>query len=273
MAKRAERRRAPAPPDEERLYGLHACRAVFARRRDDIRRVYVDEARIDDVRDLLKWCASAGVAYKVVGPADLEKVTKSTHHEGIALLARRPRPATLEDLVSALERDVAPARVLLLENVRDPHNVGAIVRTAAHFGARAVLLAGDTARRSPALLRTAEGGAESVALVEVARPLPALRRLKKAGLEAAATSSHVERSLFQGALPERLVLLLGAEREGLSRPLLDEADLQIAIPGTGAVESLNVASACAVVLAEHWRQSSVRERPLKPRPARARRRP
>lgn len=242
-------------PEEERVYGMHAGLGLFQHRREDIRRVYVDEARLPDVKTLLRWCAKSGIAYHVVGPSDLEKVTRSTHHEGLCLLARKPAEPSLTDVVNELSTTPGAVRVLLLENVRDPHNVGAIVRTAAHFGVRAVVLVGESARRSSALLRTAEGGAEVVALVSAPSALDAAAAFAAAGFSLLATSSHGERSVYAEPLPQKVVVLLGAEREGLSKPLLARADRLVVIEGTGAVESLNVASATAVVLAELWRQT------------------
>jgi TrmH RNA methyltransferase len=109
---------------------------------------------------------------------------------------------------------------------------------------------------SPAAYRTAEGGLETVPAVPLPEPLRALRALHAAGFTLVATSSHAA-APFQataGGLPPRCVLLLGAEGEGLSPALAAAADRNVAIPGTGAVESINVACAAAVLLAEFWRR-------------------
>lgn len=239
--------------DEERIYGLHAALAVFRHRRQDIRRVYVDESRVKEVGTLLRWCAKHRVAYHVVGPDNLERVTRSTHHEGICLLARITAAPSLDELLVQLA-PTGPQRLLLLEDVRDPHNVGAILRTAAHFGVSAALLVGQTAQRSAAMLRTAEGGAEGVRLIPVGAIGSALNKLVHAGYTLLATTSHTERSLYGTPLPDRVCVMLGSERDGVSKPLMARAEAVVAIPGTGAVESLNVATAAAVVLAELWRQ-------------------
>lgn len=261
----ARMKKPPRPPraenpqerssDEERVYGLHACLALFRARREDIRRVYVTEQRLPDVKTLLRWCAKNSIAYHVVADENLEKVTRSTHHEGISLLAKKPAAPSLPELLEAFFSEEGPVRLLLLENVRDPHNVGAIVRTAAHFGVRAVLLAKETARRSSALLRTAEGGAEVVALVPVEEPLSAAAALKDAGFTLVATSSHAEHTLERARLPAKVCVMLGAEREGMSKALLSRADHLVRVDGTGAVESLNVAAATAVILADLWRRA------------------
>lgn len=239
---------------EERIYGLQACLAVFRHRPQDVRKVYVDRDRIPDVKALLRHCAEAGLAYKIVGSDDLERLTRSLHHEGIALQARAPRQKPLEAWLARLAPDAAPLALVWLEHVRDPHNVGAILRSAAHFGASAVLLAGESAPRSASWLRTAEGGAEAVEVLGIEDEPRALAALQAAGFTLLATSSHAPAGLYDTPLPARVVWLLGAEREGLSPALQRAADRVLGIPGTGAVESLNVATAAALVLAEHWRQ-------------------
>lgn len=239
---------------EERIYGLQACLAVFRHRPQDVRKVYIDRERIPDVKELLRHCAKAGLAYKIVGAEDLERLTRSLHHEGIALQARPPRVRAVGEWLAGLEPQSGPVALLWLEHVRDPHNVGAILRSAAHFGARAVLLAGESAPRSAAWLRTAEGGAEVVEIVRVEDEPEALAALRAAGFAVLATSSHTRDDLYDSPLPARVVWLLGAEREGLSSGLQRAADQVLCISGTGAVESLNVATAAALLLAEHRRQ-------------------
>jgi TrmH RNA methyltransferase len=144
---------------------------------------------------------------------------------------------------------------VLLEDVKNPHNIGAIIRIAAHFGVRALLLPDEAQAKRPssALLRTAEGGAESVELVAVGDLQSTLEDLAQLGFRALATSSHARDSIYSWKPPERTVVLLGSEGEGLSKAALSVSDSVVAIPGTGAVESLNVASAAAIVLGEIYR--------------------
>jgi RNA methyltransferase, TrmH family len=116
------------------------------------------------------------------------------------------------------------------------------------------LLGGPGKRLSAAAYRTAEGAAEFVDVYFSAELQELLAPCKQAGFAICATSSHKGRSLYQGDLPERAVLLLGAERDGLHESLMRSADHLLCIPGSSKVESLNVASSAAVLMAEHWRQ-------------------
>lgn len=236
---------------EVKLHGRHACRAAFARRPGEVRRAYVASDAVRAFGDLLHAFAERRLPYKVVPTEELEAITDSKHHEGICLVVRPRREAALDEVLRA----PGPARLLALSDVSNPHNVGAILRIAAHFGVRAALLGGRTgARLPPAAYRTAQGGAEWVELVGAPELPAALAACRAAGLAVCATTSHQGRQLFAERLPARAVVLLGSEGEGLPRALVGAADLVLRIPGTGHVESLNVAAAASVLLAELWRQ-------------------
>ncbi|MFC0677030.1 TrmH family RNA methyltransferase [Lysobacter korlensis] len=241
----------PGPREELRLYGLNAVRAVFARRPDAIRKLYLTEGRIPALQPLLKWCVAHRVGYRVVEEEDLHRLAASAHHEGVVADVLRVEPTPL----SAWLRDLpdGPQCAIWLDGVGNPHNFGAILRSAAHFGVAAVLLPKDsTLALSGAAARVAEGGAEAVPLVRLGRSDNALAQLRGAGFTLAATVVSGGRDLFATAPPARLVYVLGAEGEGMDRELASGCDLQLSIPGTGAVESLNVAAATAVMLAA-WR--------------------
>jgi TrmH RNA methyltransferase len=235
---------------EVKVHGQHACRALYARRAADILRVYVTREAATPFGDLLRACAEMRRPYRLVSAEELERITDSRHHEGICVVAR-PRPtATLQEILRA----PGAAWLLGLGGVSNPHNTGAIIRSAAHFGARAVLLGGGEPRLPPAAHRTAQGGAEWVDVLALPAPGPALDAVRAAGFTVCATSSHGGADLLRTALPARALVLLGAEAEGLPPALARAADLTLRIAGTGHVESLNVAAAAAVVLAELWRQ-------------------
>ncbi len=242
------------PRGELRLYGLNAVRAVFARRPEAIRKVYLAEARIPALQPLLRWCVAKRIGYRVVEEGDLHKLAASSHHEGVVADVLRAEPQGLSAWLRELP--AGPQCALWLDGVGNPHNFGAILRSAAHFGVAAVLLPKDsTLSLSGAAARVAEGGAEAVPLVRLGRADNSLAQLRGAGFTLAATVVEGGRDVFQGALPQRIVYVMGAEGEGMDRAFATMCDLQLSIAGTGAVESLNVASATAVLLAA-WRRSA-----------------
>lgn len=253
-----ERPRVVRPVGELRLYGLNACLAAFARRPDDLRKVYLLESRIDDLRDVLAWCARNRIGYRVVEGADLDKLTSSRHHEGLCFEMRRRAPLGLAELLAA--QAPAPARSLLiwLDGVGNPHNFGALLRSAAHFGAAGVIVpAASALDLSGAAARVAEGGAEVSALARIEHEAEAISELRSAGYTIAATVPRDGEDLYATRLPPRLVIVFGAEGEGMRADLIEAADQRLSIPGSGLVDSLNIAASAAVVLGEYWRQQAV----------------
>jgi len=244
----------PPPPgrgnDELRLYGWNAVQALFDKRPQALRKLYLVESLIPRMQPVLKWCVANRVGYRVVEEGDLNKLAATTHHEGLVADVLRAPVLALDAWLATLPAD-APALALWLDGVGNPHNFGAILRSAAHFGVKALLLpAGSTLALSGAAARVAEGGAESVPLVQLPDSAQAMAQLRAAGFGLAATLVEGGEDVFRASLPARLVYVMGAEGEGMDRTLAGECDQQVSIPGSGAVESLNVASATAVLLAQ-----------------------
>jgi TrmH RNA methyltransferase len=240
---------------EETYYGLRACEALFARRPDEIVRVYLTGSRKPRLASLLAWCAAHRRGFQIVEDENLRRISGSTHHEGVAILAKAIRRQGLEDLLREVESPRAVGPILYLDGVENPHNLGSILRTAAHFGAVAVAgRTGELPPMSPAAARVAEGAAEIVPVCDFADPPAALRRLAAAGFAIVAASSHRGEPPARTPLGGRSVIVLGSEGKGVSPAIERAATARVCIPGTGAVESLNVAVACGVLLAEAWRQ-------------------
>ena len=236
------------------FHGVRACEALFDRRPQDIVRVYVAEARRRKFARLTSWCAEHRKGFQIVPDENLQRLTGSLHHEGVAILAKQLQRWTLADLLQGIEAGTVTGPLVYLDGVQNPHNLGSILRTAAHFGAGAIVgKVGELPPLSPAAVRVAEGAAEFVPVCDLAEPAADLRRLKEVGYAVVVTSSHRGEPIFAAKLPGKVVLVLGSEGEGVSRGIDAAADLRVQIPGTGAVESLNVSVACAVALAETWR--------------------
>lgn len=237
------------PRGEMRLYGLNALRALFARRPQAIRKLYLAEARIPQLQPLLQWCVANRIGYRVVADADLHKLAASSHHEGVVADVLREEARSLTGWLQALPAGRHCA--LWLDGIGNPHNLGAILRSAAHFGVSALLLPKHSPLAlSGAAARVAEGGAEAVPWVRLGREDNAIAQLHGAGFALAATVVRGGADVFAAALPQRLVYVLGAEGAGMDAALAASCDLRLSIPGSGRVESLNVAAATAVLLAQ-----------------------
>lgn len=251
------------PSGEMRLYGRNACLAAFAARPDNLRKIYLTEARLGDLKPALAWCAKHRLGYRIVENADLDKLTGSRHHEGVCFEMLRPAALSLEELLAA--QPAAPKRSLLiwLDGVGNPHNLGALLRSAAHFAVAGVIVpASSSLDLSGAAARVAEGGAEAVSLARVADDAAAVAALRGAGYTISATVPRAGLDLYSTRLAARTVLVFGAEGEGMSAALIDAADQRLTIPGSGVVDSLNISASAAVVLGEYWRQQGLVQNPV-----------
>ncbi|MHB1897431.1 MAG: TrmH family RNA methyltransferase [Metallibacterium sp.] len=250
------RRSAPqaaARAAEQRMVGLNACRAAFARRPQDLRKLWLTVERQRELRPMLAWCVRQRIGYRVVAAEEIAKLSGSDHHEGVCCAFLRAPVLNLDALLRDLR--AGPALLLWLEGVGNPHNLGALLRSSAHFAVAGVLLApGSELTLSPAALRIAEGGAEAVPVLRLEHRESALAQLHGAGFALAATTPHRAQSVYAAKLPARMLLWLGAEGAGLPGALQEAADLRLHIPGSGAVESLNVSAAAAVLCSEWYRR-------------------
>lgn len=241
--------------NELKYYGFHACLNLWKSRPDDIIRVYVDEKKVREASPLLKWCAKQAKAYHIVSLEELAKVSDSVHHEGLCVLAKEPNATSFLDMLKALNTNKNPACLLYLDGVQNPHNIGSIMRVAAHFGVSYIL--GQRAllpKVSPSAYRVAQGGAEHVKLVALDDIKSSFEKLMLEGFKAVASSSHGGHSLYDYHFSPRTLIIMGSESEGVNQKILTSVKDTLLIPGSGLVESLNVSVATGLFLGEYYRQ-------------------
>ncbi|TDB59718.1 tRNA/rRNA methyltransferase [Photorhabdus khanii] len=239
--------------EETRIYGENACQAMFKNRSEAIVRAWFVESVTPRFRNALKWMAANRKAYHVVDEAELAKVSGTEHHGGVCFLIKKRSGLDAETyLKSAPVKDC----VLALEDVGNPHNLGAIMRSCAHFGVQGVILQDVALLESGAAIRTAEGGAEHIKGIDADGFTTTLNKFREAGYTIVTTSSHKgSTNLAKAKLPEKMVLVLGQEHDGLSDSAWEHGDMSLFVGGTGLIESLNVSVATGVMLAEWWRQN------------------
>lgn len=222
--------------------GQHAVAAFVAARPADVDRVLVTREADGAV------ARGAGVRVELVGREVLERAAQGIPHQGVVALGRPPRPWTFEDLAAA-----KPDLVLVLDEVTDPRNVGAILRSAEAAGVGAVVLSRDRAPQlTPALVKAAAGAVEWLPLVRVVNIARTLEGLQEHGYWTIGLAGEATAELYAPdavpGLPAALVL--GSEGEGM-RPLVRRhCHRLLRIPMQGRTASLNVSVAAAVALFE-----------------------
>ena len=230
------------------LHGRHAVAAALANRSRMVGRLLQTKAG-----ETAAAARRRGIPVETVERRLLDRrFGAASAHQGIALQCDPLPPPDLDAVAAA----PGPARLLLLDRVSDPRNVGAALRSAEAFGARAVILpAVGAPAETAALARAAAGALERVPLARVVNLARALERLKAAGYWFVALDGKADLPLGRLDLTGRVGLVLGAEGAGIRRLVRRACDFEAAIPMSGGADSLNVAVAAGVALYEAHRQT------------------
>ncbi len=238
------------------VFGLHAVRAVLARRPKDVLRLSIAAARDDArVRELRELAAAQGVVPAAASTEALDRETGGAAHQGVVAEVRPSAPLNENSLLDLLTASREPALVLVLDGVSDPHNLGACLRTADAAGATAVVAPRDRAAGlTPVVRKVAAGAAETVPFAQVTNLARSLRDMKDAGLWIAGTAEDGDKDLYEADLSGPLALVMGSEGRGLRRLTLECCDFSLRLPMRGTVASLNVSVAAGVALYEALRQ-------------------
>ncbi len=241
------------PIREIKIHGLHACKGLVENRRHDVIRLYLTDNVAKEFGSLMKWCAKEKKAYHIVTEQELEKITDTVHHEGVCILAKERPP--LSEAIFIDKAFTKPGCFLYLDGVSNPHNIGAIIRTCAHFGVTAIIgERGNLTPLTPAAYRIAEGGAEHVKLVLVDSKAEFFEKAKKSKFQLVGTSSYKGAPLYQSKLNPKTIFIMGAEVTGITKDSFAASSQLLQIPGSGKVESLNVSVATALLSGEYYRQ-------------------
>ncbi|MEW6436338.1 MAG: 23S rRNA (guanosine(2251)-2'-O)-methyltransferase RlmB [Pseudomonadota bacterium] len=237
----------PAPPFRRPsaqvavLYGFHAVREALRAKRRRLLSLFATPAA---AARLEAESAAAGIVAQIVEPQDLDRrLGADSVHQGV-LLEAEPLPVLSLDEIASKS-----GLVLVLDQITDPHNVGAIIRTAAAFAVDALV---TTERHAPELTGTlakaASGGLEHVAIISVVNLARALEELGELGYWRVGLDSAGPIRLEDASLTRPVALVLGAEDKGLRRLSRENCDVLARLDMPGAIKSLNVSNACAVAL-------------------------
>jgi TrmH RNA methyltransferase len=236
------------------VQGLRAGLAAFARRPDDILRILHARTVRQEITELARWAARRGVPCAEAAEGELDRAAGSSHHEGLCVATRPRRWGSARELADTLERTRGVA--VALDRVRNPYNIGAILRSAAFFGLEGALFGAQAPHPELAstAVRVAEGGVEFISLSRTTDLADTLARLRQRGVQVVGADGHATSSAIGFSFARPAIMVLGNEREGLGDRVRAQCDAIVAVRGTGHVESLNVAVAAGVLMAEMVRR-------------------
>lgn len=236
-----------------RVYGTRAVGEVLRAHPQDVQAVFVADGRKPDAA-LDEALSRASVEAEPRPPGDLDRLAKGGRHQGVLAIVG---PYPYRDLDKLLDQpaDVAPGPLVVLDQVQDPRNLGAVVRSAFALGSTGLILperraAGITA----AVVRTSAGATEHLPICRAVNLVRALQAMRAAGwwlVGAAGEGGQPPEALD---LADRVALVLGSEGKGLRPSTSKQCDFQVSIPMAGDLDSLNVSVAAGILLAEAARQ-------------------
>ncbi|HEB77194.1 MAG TPA: 23S rRNA (guanosine(2251)-2'-O)-methyltransferase RlmB [Methylothermaceae bacterium] len=238
-----------------RIYGLHAANAALRYSPERIRRAWVDvqrrDRRLAQVRQQLQ---ELGIPVEAVDRKRLDRLSGDPHHQGVVLEVILPEARNENALAEKIGQLENPF-FLVLDQVQDPHNLGACLRTCDAVGAHGVIVPKDrSVDLTPTVCKVASGAAETVPLYRVTNLARTLDFLKDAGLWRYGAAGEAQQTAFETDLTGPLALVMGGEGGGLRRLTRERCDLLIGLPMKGRVESLNLSVAAGVLLYECLRQ-------------------
>lgn len=241
-----------------KLYGLHSVQAALEYSPKTIHQAWVDSGRQDKrLGQLVDDLLALGIEPEKVDRKRLDRLTDNHNHQGIVIEVEMPGELTESDLKTAVENLTATALFLVLDNVQDPHNLGACLRTADATGVHGVIITKDNATGiTPTVCKVASGAAETVPVYRVTNLSRTLRWLKDEGLWIMGAAGETTQTVFNTDLSVPMAIVVGAEGRGLRRLTKEQCDVLISIPMSGTVESLNLSVATGVLLYEVVRQRS-----------------
>ncbi len=243
----------PAPKGR-RVYGIHAVEEVLRARPKQVQAVFLAVGR-RPAASLDQALTAADLRPELRAGEALDHLAEGGRHQGVVAIVGEFPYRDLEALIASAASQTPTGPIVVLDQVQDPHNLGAIVRSAYALGSAGLVLPERRAVGvTPVVVRTSAGATEHLPICRVVNLVRALERLQEAGwwlVGAAGQDGEAPEALD---LMDRVALVLGSEGKGLRPSTTKQCDFRVAIPMAGDLDSLNVSVAAGILLAEAARQ-------------------
>lgn len=239
-----------------KIYGHHAVQAVLDYSADKIHKAWGDSQRSDKKHlGFLSQLQKLGCIVEKTDRKRLDKMTDGKNHQGIVIEVEMPSVHSENELKHKIQTMTDVPLFLVLDQVQDPHNLGACLRTSDAAGVHGIIITKDnSAGITPTVCKVACGAAETIPVYQVTNLARTLRWLKEQNIWLMGTSGNTNQSVFSADLTIPLALVMGAEGTGMRRLTEQQCDFLVKIPMVGQVESLNVSVAAGVMIYEAFNQ-------------------
>ncbi len=240
----------------EILYGINPVFEALKADRRKIVEIYIAENKTSGrIAKVVKLAESKNIPVKKVNTEQLKSIAGASQHQGISAKAKPYIMAGLTDIIGSEPKNVDRRFLLMLDNMLDPRNLGAIIRTALGVGIDGIIIPKDrSAMPTPAVSRTSAGAIEHVCLIRVTNMVDTIRILKQQGVWIVGLDKGAEKTVYSSDLTGSIAIVIGGEEKGI-RPLVKKnCDFLVSIPQMGQVNSLNASVAAAIAMYEAFRQ-------------------
>ncbi|WP_457553437.1 23S rRNA (guanosine(2251)-2'-O)-methyltransferase RlmB [Desulfobacula sp.] len=238
------------------LFGFHSVYEALKAGKRKFYTILISKNRSSDrTRKIEALARQRKIKIETVGPELLDRMTDFSNHQGMAANASFFPVKKAAEVVNLVQEKQSPCFILILENIEDPHNLGALIRTALCAGVDYILIPKDrSATPSSSVSRTSAGAMEHANIFYITNTASLLRSLKETGVWVSGLDAQGETSLFDADLTGNIALVIGGEHKGI-RPLVKkECDFLLSIPNKGNINSLNASVAGGIAMYEALRQ-------------------
>ena len=247
------------PFNENQLEGRNAVLEVLKSGRD-IEKIIVQKGNVEGtIRRIASMAKERGIVVQEAARQKLDEMSQTKNHQGVIAVVSEHEYAEVDDILrSAAEKGEKPF-IIILDNITDPHNLGAVIRTAECAGAHGVII---PKRRSVGLTavvgKTSAGALEYMPVARVTNIARTIEELKKQGVWVACADMDGE-DYYDASLDGAIALVIGSEGEGVSRLVKEKCDFTVSIPMYGKISSLNASVAGALLMYEVVRQRNYKD--------------
>lgn len=230
------------------IYGTHPVSLALQNPKRKLKELWAVKGTTDNLK------LPKNLPIRIVDRSQIDaQVGRDAVHQGLALKTEPLNDYTIDDLLADTQNQTNTC-IVILDQVTDPHNIGAIMRSSVAFNAAAVILPDAGApEETGTLAKSASGALELIPLIRVTNLVRTMEQIKKHGFWCVGMDGYAKKSISDDRLPAKCAIVMGSEGDGLRRLTAENCDFMVKLPMNPKIESLNVSNACAIALYE-WKR-------------------